>query len=330
MWLLSALFVFPQAEAAGFQTKTMRAPLSAVEVERPLVIGKGWLEASFGYDQKIADGAWGAEGEALAWSSAKWLYTTERLDIRYGISRSAEFYWHIPFHYVQLYNDELGTNTSGFGVGEPRFGWKLELFNRAIPTTSVALDLQYKMPTGQETAGTFVGGPNTVSTFPMSSGQADLAAFLRGKRQMGPIAVEAALGYVHRFSGVSQFVVEVDQYQFAGRFKPGSEVRAELSPMVQLGPVAIHADAVYRRWFEGALGTTSGGVFWDENLDSIAGSDGWSLDAGGGVIVNATRGVDILASASVPIRGEDLTYFPLESLSPTRGVTFSGSVELRY
>ncbi len=330
MWLLSLLAVLSHADAAGFEIKTMRAPLSAVEVERPLVIGKGWLEASLGYDQKMADGAWSSTGEATQWKSAQWLYTTERLGIRYGISRSGEFYWDIPFHYVRLRNDALGTDTEGFGIGEPVFGWKWELFNRTIPTSSVALDLRYKMPTGQETAGTYIGGPNTVSTFPMSTGQADISAFIRGKQQFGPFAVEGAIGYIDRLSGVSQFVVEVDQYQFSGRFKPGSEVRAELSPMLQLGPVAIHGDAVYRRWFEGAVGTTAGGAFWDENLDPIAGSDGWSLDAGGGVVVNASRGVDVLASASVPIRGEDLTFFPLESISPTRGITLSTSVELRY
>jgi len=231
---------------------------------------------------------------------------------------------------VRLKNDALGTDTEGFGIGEPKFGWKWEIFNRNIPTSSVVLDLQYKMPTGQETAGTYVGGPNTFSTIPMSTGQADLAAFLRGKQQFGPFALEGAVGWVNRFSGVSQFVVEVDQYQFSGRFKPGSEVRAELSPMLQLGPVALHGTAVYRRWFEAALGSTAEGFFVDKNLDPIAGSDGWGFDAGGGVVVNVTRGVDVLASASVPIRGEDLLFFPLEGISPTRGPTLSASVELRY
>ena len=334
MWLLPLLATLaattPSAEAAGFQVKTMRAPLSAVEVERPLVLGKGWFEVSLGYDHKVANGAWTADGQALQWESAQWLYTTERLGIRYGITRSAEFYWDVPFHYMRLVNENLGTDTASFGIGEPKFGWKLELFNRAIPTTSMVLDLSYKMPTGQETAGTYVGGPNTVSTFPMSTGQADVAAFARGKQQFGPIAIEASLGYVHRFSGVSQFVVEVDEYQFSGRFKPGSEVRAELSPMLQLGPIAIHGDAVYRQWFAAAVGTTAGGFFVDEQLDVIQGSDGWSFDAGGGLVINASRGVDILASAMVPIRGEDLTFFPLESISPTRGPTLSTSVELRY
>lgn len=330
MWLLPLLATLPTAEAAGFQTKTMRAPLPAVEVERPLVIGKGWFEVGFGYDHKQADGAWSESGQAVQWESAQWLYTTERLSIRYGISRSGELYWDIPFHYVRLLNDELGTDTSSFGIGEPKFGWKLELFNRSIPTSSVVLDLQYKMPTGQETAGTYVGGPNTNVSFPMSTGQADLAGFLRGKQQLGPVAIEASVGYVHRFSGVSQFVVEVEEYQFSGRFKPGSEIRAELAPMVQLGPVALHGNAVFRQWFASSLGTTAPGFFVDENLDVVEGSDGWSFDAGGGVIINATRGVDILASAMVPIRGEDLYFFPLESISPTRGPTFSTSVELRY
>lgn len=330
MWLLTLLATTPDAVAAGFQAKTMRAPMSAVEVERPLVLGKGWLEASFGYDHKFADGAWSPEGEAVQWESARWLFTTQRLGIRYGFTQSTEFYWDIPFHYARLVNDELGTDTDGFGIGEPKFGWKWELFNRSVPTTSLVLDLQYKMPTGQETAGTYVGGPNTFNTIPMSTGQADLAAFLRGKQQFGPIAVTASVGWVNRFSGVSQFVVEVDQYQFSGRFKPGSEVRAELSPMLQLGPVAVHGNVVYRQWFEAAVGTTSEGFFVDENLDPIAGSDGFAVDAGGGVVVNITRGVDVLASASVPVRGEDLLFFPLEGISPTRGPTVSTSLELRY
>jgi hypothetical protein len=218
MWLLTLLATTPDAVAAGFQAKTMRAPMSAVEVERPLVLGK----ASFGYDHKFADGAWSPEGEAVQWESARWLFTTQRLGIRYGFTQSTEFYWDIPFHYARLVNDELGTDTDGFGIGEPKFGWKWELFNRSVPTTSVVLDLQYKMPTGQETAGTYVGGPNTFNTIPMSTGQADLAVFLRGKQQFGPIAVAASVGWVNRFSGVSQFVVEVDQYQFSGRFKPSS------------------------------------------------------------------------------------------------------------
>jgi hypothetical protein len=322
--------LIPSAEAAGFQIKTMRAPLSAVEVERPLVIGKGWLEGAIGYDYKAADGGWDADGNPYAWDSAKWLYTTERLGIRYGISRDGELYWDIPFHYVRLVNPVLGTDTQTFGIGEPKFGWRLQLFNKQIPTTSIVTDLQYKMPTGQEAVGTYIGGPNTVTTFPLSTGQADLALYLRAKQQAGPLAITGSIGYVHRFSGVTQFVIEVDQYQFAGRFKPGSEVRAELSPMVQVGPLALHADATYRRWFQAALGTTSGGFWWDAYLEPVADSDGWSLDAGGGAILNLTRGVDLAAGVNVPLRSEDLLFFPLEDISATRGITYSTTVELRY
>lgn len=332
MWLLPLLSVVTtDALAAGFQIKTMRAPFAAVEVERPLVLGKGWLEFSLGYDHKLADGAWSAEGEAVQWESARWLYTTERIGIRYGITRDGELYWDVPFHYVNLQNDALGTNTSAFGLGEPRFGWRLQLYRRQVPTTSLVMDLQYKMPAGAESPGSYVGGPNTVSTFAMSSGQADLAGYLRFKQQVGPLAGTFSAGYVHRFSGVSQFVIDTETYQFSGRFKPGSEVRAEAEVLAQVvGPLAFYGDATVRRWFEGAVGTTSGGFYADANLDPIPGSDGWSLDAGGGVIVNVTRGVDIGASVSVPLRGEDLAYFPLEDISATRGNTYSATLELRY
>jgi len=176
-----------------------------------------------------------------------------------------------------------------------------------------------------------VGGPNTVSTFAMSSGQSDLAGYLRFKQQVGPLAATVSAGYVHRFSGVSQFVVDTETYQFAGRFKPGSEVRAEGELLAQVvGPLAFYGDATYRRWFEGAIGTTSGGFYADANLDPIAGSDGWSVDAGGGAIVNVTRGVDVAAAVSVPLRGEDLAYFPLEDIAATRGITYSATLEMRY
>jgi hypothetical protein len=186
------------------------------------------------------------------------------------------------------------------------------------------------MPTGSEAAGSYIGGPNTVSTFPMSTGQADLALFVRAKQQAGPFAITGSVGYVHRFSAVSQYVIEVEQYQFAGRFKPGSEFRGELSPMIQVGPLALHGDATLRSWFETSIGTTSGGFWTDEYLTPIAGSDGWSLDAGGGAILNLTRGVDIAAAVNVPVRSEDLYFFPFEDISATRGITYSTTVELRY
>jgi hypothetical protein len=339
---LALLYGARPAHAEGFQAKTMRAPLAAVEVERPLIIGKGWLEFGIGMDYKQAGGcwpspgmclaetgAWGADGTVDPFDSARWTYTTQRVDVRYGITRRSEVYLNLPFHYVNLSNDTLGTNTSDFGLGDPRVGWRLEWIRKNAPTTSVVTDLQFKLPAGSESPGTFIGGPNTVANFVQSTGTMDAALFVRGKQQFGPFAITGSIGYVHRFSGVSQYVLETDEYQFLGRFKPGSETQVAVEPMVQAGPVAIAAEVLYRLRSASAAGTTSPGIYPDAYLDPIEGTDGWSLDVTPAVTVAASRGVDLRVAMGIPLRGEDL-LFPLEDITPTRGFTYSGTVEIRY
>lgn len=329
------------AWAHGFQVKTMRAPLSAIEVERPLVMPMGWLELGLEFQYKVAGGpqlfgllpdggAWSADGEPVAWDSARWTYTTEELAIRYGISRRAELWAAVPFHYVRLTNEVLGTDTEDFGVGDARFGWRLEWFRHEAPLSSLVTDLYWKAPMGNEAPGNYIGGPNTVTGFPMSTGTNDLALFLRGKQQGGPFAVTASLGYVYRFSGISQFLVETSEYQFQGRFKPGNELRMDLEGLVQVGPVALQGELVYRVREAAAAGTTAEGIDWDANLVPFEGSDGQSLDVGAGLLANVTRGVDVQAGVSFPVMGEDLVFFPLEDLTPTRAVTYGASLELRY
>lgn len=336
--LVGLLTLSESASAGGFQAKTMRSELPVVEVERPLIIGRGWLELGLGADVKMADGYWGDDGSAQTFADhngdgtpdVSWLYTTERATLRYGIARRGELYLTVPFHYVKLSNDFLGTETDGLGYGDASFGWKREWFRTNAPLTSVITDLHFRVGSGNEASGSIIGGPNTVGSFVFSTGTSDLGLSLRGKRQLGPFAIAGGVGYTHRFSGVSQFVIEVEEYQFLGRFKPGDEIHAELNPMIQIGRVAVGADVAYRQRFEAKAGTTSPGFFVDQYLDPIAGSSGSFLDAGGNVILNITRGVDLVAAASYPVFGQGLPFFPLEEISPTRGITYSGTLELRY
>lgn len=326
---LALAFWTDSAHAAGFQAKTMRAPLSAVEVERPLVIGRGWLEFGLGVDAKPATGQWTPEGRPEAFDHARWLYTTERIDIRYGIARRGELYWSVPFHYVRLTNDDLGTDISDFGIGDPRMGWKLEWLRRNAPLTSVITDLQFKVPTGSESPDSYIGGPNNMTNFLLSTGTADAGLAVRGKQQLGPAAITAGVGYVYRFSGVVQYAIETEEQQFLGRFKPGNELQLTAEPAVQLGPVHLAAEVSYRVREASRVGTTSGGLIPDAHLQPIQDSDGASLDVTPAVTLNLTRGVDIRGAVGIPLAGEDL-LFPFEQITPTYGYTYSGSVELRY
>ena len=78
------------------------------------------------------------------------------------------------------------------------------------------------------------------------------------------------------------------------------------------------------------FGNTAAGWSPAANLKAQAGSDGWSLDALYGATLSMTRGLDLVAGARVPLQGEDLMYFPIEDVHPTRGTTYSGTLEFRY
>ncbi len=325
---------FEPALAAGFEAKTMRAPLSSAEVERPLVIGRGWMEFGLGADLKDATGAWSADGDVVPFDSARWRYATGRIGVRYGISRAGELWASVPYHYVRLSNDALGTDTADNGLGDPSFGWKFEWLRAndasQVPTSSLVTELSFRVPAGKEAPGSFIGGPNTVESFVMSTGTTDIDLTVRGRKRFGAVAVTGSVGYDRRTSGVSQFVVETKNRQFGGRFKPGDEFHASVEPMVQLGPVAVGAEAALRHRQDAAVGTTSGGMLMNRNLDTIEGSGGLMLDVKPGLVVNATRTLDVRAQVGIPVMGDGLAFFPLETITPTYGLTYSGTLAFRY
>ena len=328
MTLLAALGA-SEVQAAGFEAKTGRLPLSVREVERSLVMQKGWLEVAFGVDWKVADGYWTADGEAADFDSASWTYSTERMDVRYGITRRSEVYWRMPFHYMHLSNDS-GADTSTFGLGDPILGYKYEIFGKSAPTTSVVALAQLKMPAGGESPGQYVGGPYTISKFVISTGTPDWTIALQAKQQAGPLAVVGGLGATYRQSAVAQYIIEVTEYQFSGRIKPGSYTYADLGLQLGLGPLVLLGNVHYLNRAETYIGTTGEQFLGNNQLYAVEGSDGWTLDADAGFLINLTRGLDIQGGVGIPLRGEDLQFFPLETIHPTRGMTYSGTLKLRY
>jgi hypothetical protein len=329
LWLL-ALSVGGTASAGGFEAKTMRAALSAREVERPLVIGKGWLEAGIGYAVKNAKGYWDAEGEAADFEDAEWLYSTQSLTIRYGLARRSELWWRVPMHYARLKNETLGTDTSAFGLGDPSFGYRLELYRSSAPTTSVVGEVFYKAPAGDDSPGNFIGGPNTFNNIVMSTGTPDMGVALRGKRQVGPFAVTVGAKYTHRFSAAVGYLIETEFHQFQARIKPGDLVDYDAGVMVQVGPVAIHNTWFFQNRMETRIGTASDTLLGEANLVPVEGSDGAAVDTAIGVLCHLTRGIDLSFDVRQSLSGEDLQFFPIEQIHPTRGTTYSTAIELRY
>jgi len=330
--VVAALGLAPDAHAQ-WQSKTMRDPLPGREVERPLVLPKGWVQISFGYDQHLGVGQWTPEGKVERFDQAHWQLHTEHVRIAYGVSKNAELWWTIPFHQALLTNDDWDDDEALFdhSLGDQYFGWRLHILHTEAPASSWMFDTWYKAPTAQESPANYIGGPLNVSNIIFTTGTPDWYLGTAYKRQFGPIAATATAGYLHRFSSVVQYLVELNEFQFNGRMKPGDQVRLQLEVMLQAGPLAIGVRPEYEVRLKTKMGTTSGDFLNpNRNRDVVPGSGGQALDLRSWVKLNATRGFDVAGYYVHPLLGEDLLFFPIEDLHPTYGPTFGGFVEARF
>jgi hypothetical protein len=191
-----ALAMSPLANAGVLADKTMKAPLSSREIERALILGKGWLELGLGADVKRAKGYWGPEGEALDFDSASFLYTRERVQLRYGVSARSDLVLFVPFHYIQLTNDTLGTDTSGLYLGDPRMAWRWQPWTSGAAGSMRALALiaEVKAPAGNEAPGSSIAGPSTFQEFVTTTGTYDarLGVETKLQRATSPSAASSA------------------------------------------------------------------------------------------------------------------------------------------
>lgn len=327
---LCLLFVTP-AWAQAFGPKASREPFPARELERPLDIPRAWSEFTLAHTVKLGVGGWSPEGAIERFDNARWTYNTTLIRWRYGLARRAEMAWDVPIISSSLRNDELGTDTRSVAVGDVRFRYIYRIHEQEAPMTALVTEFEVKGPTGRETPGSYVGGPNQFSTFVNSTGTWDAYLGLAGKKQIGPGAFTGRIGYQRRFSGIAQYVVETTQRQFAGRIKPGDRLTAEVEALLQLGPIAAALRPVATIRGRTRTGVTSKN--WlnpGSELKPVADSGGWALDLNGQLTVNATRGFDVHLMGVLPVRGEDLQFFPIEDLHPTYGPTFGGAVEVRF
>jgi hypothetical protein len=322
--------------------KTMREPLPTREVERSLLLPKGWLQLDLAYDHHIGTGAWSSVGDKDMFETATWAYDTQRVRISYGLSPQWNLWWEVPFHEGHLTNDALGTDLHDGGLNDPRVGAKFELLQRDPPPplgvdvrpeprkSSVSLEAEYKGPAGNESPGTYIGGPLNQSGLIFTTGTPDLQLGIAAKTQLGPLALTGRVDYMHRFGGVVQYLVELEELQFLGRIKPGDQLKVDAKVEVQAGPLVPYADARFTRRDTTRIGTTAPTPTPNKYLDPVTDSDGVALDLDAGLLVNVSRGVDVRGHVVLPLIGEDLQFFPIEDLQPTYGPTFGGSLQVRY
>ena len=320
---------------AAFTEKTMRAPLPRQAIERGLLLPRGWVELELDANRKTATANWSADGEREEWNDATFQYQTERVQLSMGYGGRLEFWLALPFHQASLTNSSIeaagnGPTKAG-SIGDPRVGWRYLLFDGGGPQVSQGVfEFEYKGPTANESAGSFIGGPNNFNTFVFTTGTPDAYVGLMGKFQFGPLAVSPRAGYTRRFSSTVQYLIELENFQFLGRMKPGDLFTASLKVEAQAGPLNLFATPDFRYRGATRVGTTAPG--WNPNsyLDPVGGSDGFNFDVMAGAELNVSRSLDVSFYANVPLMGQDFQFFPIEDLHPTAGLTVGGNLEVRY
>lgn len=337
MWLaasaLSALLL-GDAAAAGLQAKTNRELYPAREVERPLVLGKGWLETRLGGDVKIASGQWNSEGAFETFSSRPvqpgLTYTTQRLGVSYGLSRHGELTFDFRTHWVKLTSADMAEDTTQFGLGDPRFGYRWELYRSLAPLTSLVAVGEVKVPAANQAPGAPVGGQYAFDSVVLTTGTPDLTLGLEGKRQLGPTSLQLGALWVRRFSRVVQYNPTNGISSGARLFKPGDQTLLNALLTVQLGPVALQGGADFALRQQALVAPANASIFDEEVVEAIPAAAGWGLDLTAGALANLSRGVDLALGVGLPLKGEDRIFYPIEDLTPTYGVTYTGTLAIRY
>lgn len=320
--------------SAAFQTKTMRSDMPLTEVERALVLGKGWLEFGFDYSAKFTMGAFDDSYRYKKWDNGTlFSYHTAKLEINYGITRNCELYIHLPYLIENLRND-FGTNTTSYGFGDMNAGWLFQIYRSAPDKelVSIATRLFMKGPSGEESPGTYFGGPLDFSRFINTTACYNLGGGIEGKMKFHHLALQLKGGYITKFSSDAMYVADMVYRWTNGRIDPGDEIYGSigiLNQLTRLICLGLDFDASYH--FKTRIGTSSSRPIPSMKLDPVEGSEGLFLFAYPRIVLNLKQCLDLHLFGGVPIIGRNSDLFwPIEELSPSAGYTAGVNLYFRY
>ncbi len=340
------------ASANMFQFHTGQADIEQRMVERPLVVGKGWVEIGLGFNWKHSQSEFLA-GDSNATvgfvpdthyvpydNDARLDFRTFSLDFRWGFTKGTDVYLHVPFLWNQLQNSNLNAdgepvNVNTFAIGDIEMGVLIQWLRRVDPAgkfnSSLGTHLDVKAPTGLESGGAYLPSPGLITVLPTGTGTYNFGLDIAFKQQLAFMALNLRAGYVWRASGIAQYLVEDQEHQFQLRIKPGDAVEWDVGLMFQMArflSLGIGTEWQYR--WETKIGPSSRGLAACKECDPIADSDGLFLDGYGEVNVTPSRKLQIDARFGYTLGGRPANLVPLEDVSPTRGMTVAAAVMYRF
>lgn len=313
LWITTLLC--PALWAADVSERRAHAPLATTEVERSLILARGWMEVEVGLD-------------VHAGAQTGGLNATEHVGFTYGISKQAALYARLPFHHAHVQDSLHDAEAAGFV--DPLLGVQVEWFRKRAPTTSIISDLQIQVPVPRGDRYGDSAIASSSDSMMAATGVPSLGVELAAKHQLGPVAVTAGVASVHPFLSIVPYTIEMGTGQATARLKPGDQLCLRIETTLQVGPLAIGGELRYRAWSFAAMTPDVLGLAAPNALEPIPASGGWSLAGSPMLSVNVSRGVDLDFAMRVPLHVEDDSFYLLNPSRPEQGLIYSSALRVRF
>ena len=319
------------ALAGPFTQKTMAGAWPERQVERQLVLPKGWVQIGVTADHKTATRTrdkWGIAQDMDP--GVAFHYTRTWLRVDQGFSKRIRLYAHAPMVRAALARDgETAVATTA--LGDVRGGFVAQPWLDTRVRGAVQVEL--KAPTGVEWPGGSTGGAGNTRSFLTGTGSTDLNLTLHGQLGLGDAGrLRAQAGYDARLPGVVGYIVEVDG-QANGWLDPGDVWRLRLDGTAQLGSdLALTAGGTARSvgWYRSG---TSGPSIWRADLYEIPASYGTFVDVDGRISYEPDPHFEVAAVAAWQVVGGHTGVFShlgLDDYSPLPGLTLGLDLVTRW
>jgi len=317
------------AQAGPFTQKSSQGEAPETQVDRRLVLPRGWLELGVRADSKSSNAYRDGQGRRKQRES-NWRYSRGWLDVRQGFSKRITLYGSMPWVMAEL-SPQAGTVTRTVAMGDAHIGLVAEPWNWEEVGLGFSMDL--KAPSGVEWPGDVVSGPDQVSSFLTGTGTSNFAVQALGRAVIADrIGVRAGVGYVHKFAGVVGYVVQDDGFG-NGWIDPGDEIRLDADATGQIiDSLALSLGARWSRRSAYKMGVSGPGTT-RRVMSELPGGAGSFLDARVGLSWEPSDHWELHAHGARDVAGSDTRVFShlgLEEFSPQPGIEAGMGVRVRW
>jgi hypothetical protein len=351
--VLSTVLALPvTASATWLQPHTRQEAIPQAEIQRPLVVGKSWLEADLDFAWKHSDSHWLGDApanlgmtEGTHWererNDGQWDHRTISLGLRWGFARNLEFNLRVPVVWAQVWNERMVAEDgspapiTSVGLGDVHTGIRVQALRlqnaQGNISNSLVFGLDMRLPTGAESPGTYIGGPNNIVTIITGAGTWGWDLYARYRQHLAVLGIDLGIGYQLNPSNTVMYLLDTETAFFNRALDPGDVVHGDFKLTLQpIKQIAIQGglDIEYRtvtKW-----GHTVDTLPYCRECYEVPNSEGLYMDLVARLMFDPTQHLGIDVHFEYTLAGRRNFLWPLEEISPSRGWTLGGNVSYRF